>query len=102
MSYSLEMTAKRPVYALMNGPNEFTITGTIRDVDLTPRLGEIRCPTLVLGGRYDEITPRVAEQIRSGIPGARRVEFAGSSHMPFWEEREAFHRTVAEFLQTVP
>ena len=85
----------------MNGPNEFTISGTIRDVDLTPRLGEIRVPTLVLGGRYDEVTPRVAEQIRRGIPGARRVEFEGSAHVPFWEERARFRSVVVEFLRSV-
>jgi proline iminopeptidase len=98
---SLEMIEKRPVYALMNGPNEFTITGSIRDVDLTPRLGEIRVPTLVLGGRYDEVTPRVAERIRAGIPGARRVEFEESAHVPFWEERARFRAVVAAFLRSV-
>ena len=99
--HSLDMTVRRPVYHEMNGPNEFTITGSIRDIDLTPDLPRIRAPTLVLGGRYDEVTPRVAEQIAKGIPGARRVEFAQSSHVPFWEERDAFHRTVAEFLRSV-
>ncbi|MGB6501191.1 MAG: proline iminopeptidase-family hydrolase [Thermoplasmata archaeon] len=98
--YSLEMTEKRPVYARMNGPNEFTITGSIRDIDLTPQLGSIRIPTLVLGGRYDEVTPQVAEQIRAGIPGARRVEFERSAHVPFWEERERFHSVVLEFLRS--
>jgi proline iminopeptidase len=99
--HSLEMLDRRPVYARMNGPNEFTITGTIRDVDLTSRLPEIHLPTLVLGGRYDEVTPEVARAIESGIPGARRVEFAHSSHLPFWEERAEFHRIVAEFLRSV-
>jgi len=101
MKHSLEMAAKRPVYALMNGPNEFTITGTIRDIDLTSRLGAIRVPTLVLGGRYDEVTPQVAEQIRRRIPGARRVEFEQSSHVAFWEERDRFRSVVAEFLRSV-
>lgn len=101
MKHSLEMAAKRPVYALMNGPNEFTITGSIRDIDLTSRLGAIRVPTLVLGGRYDEVTPQVAEQIRRRIPGARRVEFEQSSHVAFWEERDRFRSVVAEFLRSV-
>ena len=102
VQHSLEMCTKRPVYGLMNGPNEFTITGSIRSIDLSKQLSEIRVPTLVLGGRYDEVTPVVAEQIRSGIPGARRVEFSRSSHMPFWEERPEFVRTVLEFLRSLP
>ncbi|MCI4368621.1 MAG: proline iminopeptidase-family hydrolase [Thermoplasmata archaeon] len=99
LQHSLEMTERRPVYAQMNGPNEFTITGTIRDVDLTAELGRIRTPTLVLGGHFDEVTPKVAMQIESGIPGSRRVEFANSSHVPFWEERALFRSTVAAFLR---
>jgi proline iminopeptidase len=89
------------VYGEMNGPNEFTISGTIRDIDLTEQLSTIHVPTLVLGGRYDEVTPRVAEQIHRSIAGSRRVEFEKSSHLPFWEERSEFHRVVAEFLRSV-
>lgn len=98
---SLALTTERPVYAEMNGPNEFTITGTIRDIDLTERLPAIRAPTLVLGGHYDEVTPQVAAQIERGIPGARRVEFAHSSHLPFWEERDRFREVVVGFLRAV-
>jgi proline iminopeptidase len=86
------------VYGRMNGPNEFTITGTIKDIDLTPRLGTIRVPTLVTGGRYDEVTPDVARQIRDHVPGARQVVFEKSSHVPFWEERTAFVDTLADFF----
>ena len=86
------------VYGRMNGPNEFTITGTIKDVNLTPRLPSIRVPTLVTGGRFDEVTPNVARQIRDHIPGARQVTFERSSHVPFWEERPAFMKEVAQFL----
>ncbi len=98
---TLEMAAQRPVYAYMNGPSEFTITGTIRDIDLSPQLGRIQLPTLVLGGRYDEVTPTVADQIRNGIPGARGVTFPNSSHLPFWEEREAFLEVLDRFLTSV-
>jgi len=84
----------------MNGPNEFTITGTIKDIDLTPRLSTIHVPTLVTGGRYDEVTPNVARQIRDHIPGARQVTFEKSSHVPFWEERAAFMEEVASFLRS--
>lgn len=88
------------VYGRMNGPNEFTIIGTIRDIDLTPRLGEIRTPTLVTGGRYDEVTPNVARQIRDHVAGARQVTFEESAHLPFWEERTAFVDEVAAFLRS--
>lgn len=98
---SMELTLSRPVYPYMNGPSEFCITGTIRDIDLSGELSRIRAPTLVLGGRYDEITPAVARQIREGIPGARGHTFEESSHMPFWEERAEFLRVLSEFLESV-
>jgi proline iminopeptidase len=91
-----------PKYHYMNGPNEFTISGTIRDIDLTPRLGEIRAPTLVTVGRYDEVTPRVARSIHAGIPGSRLEEFAESSHVAFWEERQRYMERVGAFLDALP
>jgi proline iminopeptidase len=94
---SLQAT-EGPKYRYMNGPNEFTITGTIRDFDVTSRLGEIRLPTLVTAGRYDEVTPVVARSIHAGIPGSEFVEFPESSHLAFWEERDRYLRTVGDFL----
>lgn len=98
---TLKLGDERPVYRYMNGPNEFTITGTIRNINITPDLPKIRVPTLVTGGRYDEVTPACAEQIHQGIPGARRVTFEKSSHTPFWEERETFMAVLAAFLEDV-
>ncbi|MCI4354423.1 MAG: proline iminopeptidase-family hydrolase [Thermoplasmata archaeon] len=91
----------RPVYGTMNGPNEFTIVGTMRSIDLTWRLHEIRVPTLITGGRFDEVTPKVADSLERHIAGAERVTFEQSSHMPFWEERSRYIETVARFLDRV-
>ena len=38
------------VYMTMNGPSEFHCIGTLRTWDVTPRLGEIDVPTLVISG----------------------------------------------------
>ena len=82
----------------MNGPNEFTIDGVIRDWDVTDQLPRIRVPTLVTVGRYDEVTPRVAAAIHRGIRGSRLVRFEKSSHLAFWEERPRYVRVVRDFL----
>ena len=97
VAYSLDHTSL-PKYGTMNGPNEFTITGTIRDYDATDRLHEIRVPTLVTAGRYDEVTPVVARSIHEHIPGSELVVFSKSSHLAFWEERRAYLATVRKFL----
>lgn len=86
------------VYWTMNGPNEFTITGNLRDWDITARLPEIHIPTLVTVGRYDEVTPKVAETIHRGIPGSELVLFENSAHVAMLEERERYLSAVREFI----
>lgn len=88
----------KPVYSTMNGPNEFTIIGTIRDWDVTDRLPEIRLPCLVTVGKYDEVTPKVAESIHRGIRGSKLVIFQKSSHLGMWEERARYIEVVRDFL----
>ncbi len=66
--------------------------------DLTPRLGEVRCPTLVIVGSRDRTVPpgdgRLAAQ---RIPGARLVELA-TDHHPGDEAPEDFRRALRDFL----
>ncbi|MCI4365788.1 MAG: proline iminopeptidase-family hydrolase [Thermoplasmata archaeon] len=99
--YSLDHLSL-PKYGTMNGPNEFTIVGTIKDWDATSRLGEIRIPTLVTAGRYDEVTPVVAESIHRGIVGSEYQLFRESSHLAFWEERELYMDALEAFLVEHP
>jgi proline iminopeptidase len=96
--YSLEHTSK-PVYLTMNGPTEFGIIGGIRYWNVSRELKRIRVPTLVTYGRYDEVSPRVAQSIHRGIKGSKFVEFSKSSHMAMWEEPEKVLSTTARFLE---
>jgi proline iminopeptidase len=91
----------RPVYGTMNGPNEFTIIGNIRYWDITDQLHRIRVPALVTGGRYDEVTPKVARSIHRHIPGSKLVIFQKSSHLAMWEERAKYMRTLDRFMRSV-
>jgi L-proline amide hydrolase len=86
------------VYMIMNGPSEFHSIGTLKDWDVTPRLGEIGVPTLVISGQHDEATPLIARTVQQGIPGAEWVLFEDSSHMPHVEETERFLQVVGEWL----
>jgi len=87
-----------PVYFTMNGPNEFTIIGTLKDWDITARLQEIRVPTLVTVGRYDEVTSKVAETIHKGITGSKLIVFENSAHLTMWDEQESYLKKVREFI----
>lgn len=86
------------VYHTMNGPNEFTIIGNLRDWDITARLPEIKVPTLVTVGKYDEVTPKIATTIHNHISGSKLIIFENSSHLAMWEEQESYLRTVREFI----
>jgi len=87
-----------PVYHAMWGPNEFYCTGTLRDWDVTDRLGEIRVPTLITHGRYDEVVPECGETLRRGIPGSRLHIFEESSHSAHLEEPEDYVAVLRDFL----
>jgi proline iminopeptidase len=63
------------------------------------RLHGIRCPTLVLAGRHDVVTPpQHAEQLASLVPAAELVVFEESGHWPWIEEPDAFFAAVRRWL----
>jgi proline-specific peptidase len=101
LSTFAQMEENPDVYQYMQGPNEFVITGTFRDWDISARLGEIDVPTLVTSGRHDECTPRQAEIVHRGIPGSEWVVFEDSSHMQFAEEPERYLEVLDGFLTRV-
>ena len=96
-----KMEGDSDVYNHMQGPNEFVITGTFRDWDITGRLGEIDVPTLFTSGRHDECTPMQAEIVHRGIRESEWVVFEDSSHMQFVEEPERYLEVVDDFLSRV-
>ena len=89
------------VYLTMNGPSEFHVIGVIKDWDRTDRLAEIRVPTLIISGRYDESTPTINEVLQRGISGSEWIVFENSSHLSHVEEPELYMQTVRNFLSRV-
>ena len=86
------------VYHTMNGPSEFHCIGTLKDWTIEDRLDRIAVPTLLLSGAHDEATPLTQAPFLARVPDIRQHVFPKSSHMPNVEEREAYMRTVAGFL----
>jgi L-proline amide hydrolase len=87
------------VYRTMNGPSEFHVTGSIKDWQVTDRLGDIDVPTLLVSGQYDEATPALQETLRAGIPDCEWVLFEESAHLPHVEEPERYMAVVAAWLR---
>jgi pimeloyl-ACP methyl ester carboxylesterase len=74
-------------------------TAIIGRPDSRPTLGAIRCPTLVIVGDGDLLTPpERAEEIAAGIAGARLAIVADSGHLSTLEQPQAVTEALAEFL----
>jgi L-proline amide hydrolase len=86
------------VYYTMNGPNEFSCIGTLRDWSVVDRVKDITAPTLLCSGRFDEATPATVQPFFDNIPDVRWEIFEESSHMPFVEEPERYLGVVESFL----
>jgi proline iminopeptidase len=87
------------VYNTMNGPSEFTVTGTLKNWDVTDRLGEITVPTLLVGGRYDECRPSHLEEMHRRIPRSQVAIIEDASHLCFAEQPAEFTTLVNSFLR---
>lgn len=87
------------VFAEMFGPYFFNCTGTLRDHNRLDRILSFAIPTLLLQGEHDYIVPDLAATARDLIPGARLHVFSNCSHMPFYEDPDAYFRVLVPFLR---
>ena len=83
----------------MEGPNEWTVTGTLRGWDVRNRLDEIDVPTLVIRGRHDMSTDPISATLVNGIKGAREVVLENSSHTPVLEETNEYLEAITTFMR---
>jgi pimeloyl-ACP methyl ester carboxylesterase len=73
--------------------------GMARRPDSTATLATITCPTLVVVGEQDGLTPPAeAEKLVAGIKGAKLVKIPGAGHLPCIENPEPFNAALAEFF----
>jgi pimeloyl-ACP methyl ester carboxylesterase len=83
------------------GPEAFARqqTAIMTRPDSRPSLAAIACPTLVIVGEHDQITPPpIAEEMVAGIAGAKLIVIPGSGHLSTLEQPEAIASTlVAEW-----
>ena len=71
----------------------------ISRADSRPLLPSIACPTLVLCGREDALTPlAIHEEMAAAIPGARLVVLEGSGHLSPLERPAAVTAALAAWL----
>ena len=79
------------------------IAGAIRALmtrpDSTPLLSSIHCPTLILVGDEDAVTPpSLPKRCIDGIAGSELVVIAAAGHLSSLEQPAAFNAALARFL----
>jgi proline iminopeptidase len=85
----------------MQGPSEFTITGTLKQYDARPFLKDIRVPVLFTVGEFDEANPEIVRQHAALVPGAAVTVIPGAAHITAWDNPDANLAAVRSFLRDV-
>jgi len=64
------------------------------------RLGEVRCPALIIWGEEDRLVPlRDASEFEWLIPDARKLVYPDTGHMVMFERPDRFNADVRAFLE---
>ena len=72
----------------------------IRRADSRPMLAEIRCPTVVIAGREDQIMPlEVVKELSERIPGAKLVVIEECGHMATLEHPATVIAVLQQWLE---
>jgi pimeloyl-ACP methyl ester carboxylesterase len=72
------------------------------DCDLSPELGRIAAPTLLVHGDWDAAVPRAMQDaLAAAIPAARLEVLRGVGDAPHWEEPQRLASEIARFAQAL-
>lgn len=94
-------TVNEGIYNYMQGPSEFTITGTLKKYDATPFLKRVKVPTLYTLGEFDEAGLDNVKRFARLTPGAKLAVIPGAAHLTEWDNPQENIRVVREFLREV-
>lgn len=95
------------VRAILRAAAPVAMAGTLRATagraDLTPLLGQIQVPALVVWGEDDQlIPPAESRAMVPWIAGAVSVGIPGAGHLPSLERPARFFDAVASFVRRLP
>jgi proline iminopeptidase len=87
------------VYQVMQGPNEFVITGNMKHWDRWADLPKIKTPTLVAGAKYDTMNPGDLEKMARAMPSGRFALCENGSHLAMYDDQEAYFQHLLKFIR---
>lgn len=93
--------ANHTIYIQMQGVDEFHVTGNFKDWEMWDRLGNIKVPTLVIGGMYDEMNPEDMKNEGKLIPNSRTWLCPNGSHLSMYDDQQNYFAQLTNFLKEV-
>jgi proline iminopeptidase len=82
----------------MWGPSEFTHTGTLGDLNLFPKLKNIKVPTMIITGEYDTATPSYMYEVQKQIKDSEVHIVPNAGHGSFYDDNKFYLKAVKQFL----
>ncbi|MFT8977520.1 MULTISPECIES: proline iminopeptidase-family hydrolase [Liquorilactobacillus] len=89
------------VYNTLQGPTEFTITGSLKNWSIRDRLSQLKMPTLVLGAKYDSMDPKVIKDMVNRIPNASVHICPKGSHFSIFDDQKDYFKAILSFISSV-
>jgi 3-oxoadipate enol-lactonase len=95
-----EPLCERLVEVMGNNPKEGYIAtqGAVDSFDVSKRLHEIKCPTLIVHSAQDAIPKEDKDLMTREIKGAKMVTIEDSRHVVLWDQPERLNQCLLEFL----
>jgi proline iminopeptidase len=96
---SMMSQVNQAIYNYMQGPSEFTITGTLKKYNSTAFLGNVKVPTLFTVGDVDEADPVTIRKHAAMVPGAKSVVIPNAAHITTWDNPEPMIAAIRAHLR---
>ena len=98
----VEMRVRQMIEAATTQGIAAASRGMAERADSTDLLASIPCPTLVIVGELDALTPPgVAQEYAEQIPGSQLVVITNAGHLSNMEQPEAFLQAIRGFLGSI-
>jgi proline iminopeptidase len=88
------------IYNVMQGPNEFVISGNLKDWSRWDDLDRIRVPTLLVAGEKGTMNPEDIRRMGKLIPRSRVVLTSGS-HLDMYDAQDEYFAAIVKFIEDV-
>jgi proline iminopeptidase len=88
------------IYVSMQGPSELGISpdAKLAHWDRSGDLGSINVPTLVIGARYDTMSPSHMEMMAGRLPAGRYLYCPEGSHLAMYDDQATYFDGLVRFL----